>query len=140
MYKDNYTSLLPAIKNIGSLSFWQVLGLSSMLSSCHSKHSDYIVLDMARLIEDAFINKRINLFFNDENKPFGFSIYKKSSDNYFEGRTFTDKTILFESIVFPFTSPLKRYRLLKKYYLDNKVPSEKAYLIDFQEEKTRAIW
>lgn len=143
MTNKNHKSPLPMIKDISQLDFWQTLGVSAMLASCHTNYSEMTVLNLFDLISSSISDNRLVLFFNHENKPVFLAILStlsNSLDDFSVSLSNIENAVLFENIVSPFSSPIHCYRFLKVYCQENSIPSEQAYLLDMQKNTLRKVW
>ncbi|WP_191602726.1 hypothetical protein [Marinomonas algicola] len=143
MMYNTHKSLLPTVKDVNELSFWQALGVSSMLVSCHVDYSKMMVLDLFELINKSIKNQELILFFNHENKPTFMAVYSTLLSDWDASimiKSNSDDVILFENIISPFSSPIHCYRFLKFYCQKNSIPSMQAYVLALEKKSVRKIW
>lgn len=140
---STFNSSLPSESKPEELSFWQVMGLVSLIVSCHEYYSEQPVNVLFDRILKAYNENRLIILFNHDNQPCAFATYRVTS--LFNGsedmlNETSDNEVLFEDLVSPFSSPILFYRFLKNHLFENNIKAEKAYLLDHLNRKTRKIW
>ncbi len=143
MNMNLYNSPLPAISDVEKVTFWQFIGIASMLFSCHSRYSNYTVSNFFSSLSAAFKDKRVIVLVDSEKRPSGIAIYAKNTEclnSLYHVENIDSSDLIFESIVFPFSSPLLFYRFLKNYCLEHNIACNNAYLKDNKVTELRKIW
>ena len=120
MKRNVFPSNLPIVDKPGEMSFWQSMGISSAIISCHSVFSSSSVDDVFLSFQSALERQQAIILFNEENRPVAFATYflSENIEEYYDGNNqlnIENGSLLFEYIVSPFSCPLHFYRFLKQH-------------------------
>lgn len=145
MKRNVFPSNLPIVDKPGEMSFWQSMGISSAIISCHSVFSSSSVDDVFLSFQSALERQQAIILFNEENRPVAFATYflSENIEEYYDGNNqlnIENGSLLFEYIVSPFSCPLHFYRFLKQHLETLSIDSNKAYLLKKSENSLRKIW